>query len=51
MLTFIAERFIKNDYTGFVKYLLDTLYTCFGIAVGIMITISAVLIIRKIKRR
>ena len=48
-LYYSMNYFVEKNYKLFVSYLLETVYTCFGIALGIILTVTAVLTLRKIK--
>ena len=48
-LFYAMNYFVKGDYRLFNKYLLSTLYDCFGISLGIIITVTIVLTLRKLK--
>lgn len=50
-LYYAMNYFVEEKYELFTKYLLETVYTCFGIALGMIITVTIILTLRKLKNR
>lgn len=48
-LFYATNYFVNSNYKLFNKYMLDALHDCFGISLGIILTLTTVLTIRKIK--